>query len=444
MTVVRLEVPVGAVPGPLARPEAGIAAIRTRLGARRQPQLTVIDTSDLRLAGAGVLLVHRVVDGLGEWVLRTSGWDPYLQAETVEPFGHGDLPEDFSALTSPFRRLAPLGVQGHLTTESREFTAVGPAGEVLATLRDTTLTADLGSVPPAVLRVATVTQRDGSRKQVAALLSGLEAVGARRVAAAEPFVALVCERYRSEDFSFVERFTPDMTMHDMAQGAVRRRVRRIVEAELAFRRGIDSSPDALYAQLGRALRTLDGLAWASRLDTDMVRSDLEWVLERPGAAPFSERYLSVIDGLLAFARQPRLGEWDTRPAAAALTQEIDTTLLSLINRARRLDRHAPQQRWEKTRASAVHAFRIARVSRQYFGSRARGLRRRLDMIVAELDACLPDTPPTPSTDGLAPAEAFEAGRAYERAVIGSEAARVEFVANWRDHQRYFKQLGIKP
>lgn len=444
MSVVRLELPVGASPGPLARPDIGIASIRTRLRTGSERELcTVVDTSDLRLAGAGILLIHRVVDGLGEWVLRSSGWEPYLRPETVEPFGHGDLPEDLSALTSPFRRLAPLGVQGRLISSAHEFTAVGPADEILATLRDETLTAQLEPVPSTEVRVVTVTKKDASRKQIAALVAALEAVGGRRISVGGP-LGLLGERWGSGEYTLPDRFLPDMTMHELVQGAVRRRVRRVIEAELAFRRGMDSSPAVLYVQLERALRTLDGLSWASQADTADLRADLEWVLQHQGAAPFGERYLSVLDGLLAFARDPRLGDWDARPAAAALAQETDSALVSLVNRGRRLDRHAPVQRWEKARASALSASRITRVSRQYFGSRARGLRRRLEMIVSELDACLSDPPPVPVLDGLTSEQAFEAGRAHERAVIASEAARFEFVAGWPDHQRYFKQLGIKP
>jgi hypothetical protein len=428
----------------MARPQVGIVSIRTRLRTGSERQVcTVVDTADLRLAGAGILLVHRVVDGLGEWVLRSSGWEPYLRPETVEPFGHGDLPEEFSALTSPFRRLAPLGVQGRLMSDAREFTAVGASGEVLATLRDETLTAQLESVPSAEARVVTLTKKDASRKQFGTLVSALEAAGGRRVTVGGP-LGLLGERFGSGEYTVPERFLPDMTMHELVQGALRRRVRRVIEAELAFRRGMDSTPSVLYVQLERALRTFDGLSWASRADTAELRADVEWVLQHHGAAPFGERYLSVLEGLLAFAREPQLGDWDSRPAAAALAQETDAALLSLVNRGRRLDRHAPEQRWQKARASALHASRITRVARQFFGSRARGLRRRLEMIVSELDACLADPPPIPSLDGLAPDQAFEAGRVHERAVIASETARIEFVASWPDHQRYVKQLGIKP
>ncbi len=443
MSSMFVTLPVGAVPSKLARPEAGIAAIRTRLGARPQPQLTVIDTSDLRLLGAGILLMHRVVDGLGEWVLRSSGWSPYLKSEAVEPFGHGDLPEEFSALTTPFRRLAPLGVQGKLSCECRQFTAVGPGGETLATLQDQTLTADLGT-STGTFRAVTVTKEDGTDKQVASLASGLEAVGGRIVADTQPLVAAVRDEFGAGDYTYSDRFPMSMTMRDLAQNAVRKHVHRIIEADLAFRRGIETTPEAIYGQLARVQRTMDGLAWATTGDVDGLRADLTWVRNRSGAAPFSERYLAVLDGLLEFARAPQLGDWESRPAPGALAQETTASLLSLVNRARRLDRHAPLARWEKTRATTQHALDITRLSRRFFGSRARGLRRRLEMILNELDACLPATPPAPKIVGLNPAEAFEAGRLYERAVVGAEAAKAEFIANWPDHQKYLKQLGIKP
>lgn len=444
MTKIRLELPVAAMPGRLADPQLGIAAIRTSLRATHRPTLTLLDTSDLRLADAGISLSHRVVDGLGEWILASDGWEPHLPRDVVEPFGSGDLPDDMSALTTPFRRGAPLGVQGRVTSTTHTFTAVDATGVVLATMTDETMSVALSEREPQLFRIATVSSRAASKRQFGFLVGALEAVGGTRISSAPALPRLLRSCYGAGDYHYPERITDQTAMGEFVAASVRRRLRRIVEADLAFRKATTSSLDQLMGQLLRARHLVRGVAWASSADTETLLADVQAVLDQPTAAPSGERYLRVLDELVAFARSPRLGEWDQRPASTVFAQEIDSTLVSVVNRARRLDRHSPRQRWERTRASTQHCLDLTRVARRFFGSRAKGLRRRLEMIVYELDTCLPETPQRPSLDGLTPAEAFEAGRGFEHAVARADAARVEFVASWPSHQKYFKQLGIKP
>lgn len=444
MRQTRLSLPAEAIPAGLVQPDRGIAAIRTRWGSEQLAPFTILDTPDLRLIEAGLILGHRVVDDSGEWVLLSSGWEPYLAPQIIEPLGHGDVPESLSALLRPFRRLAALGVVGELSGERRGYTAVNDSGDTLVSLTDEILNCEVQSNAVESIRIVTVTDVAASKAQFLDVVAGLEAVGGRRLPAGDPIAALLSDRYGVGDFRFPDRFTVETTMRTFASGALRRRIRRIIESDLAFRKNIDGEPDIVNLQLLRAQRTVEGISWASSADTDGLIADLQWLLEHQGSAPFGERYLRVLDDLVTLARAPKLGEWEERSAFRAMAQEIDASLTAVVDRAGRLDRHSPRIRWEKTRAALLHCLALTRVSRKFFGSRAKGLRRRLEMIVSELDACLPVVPPTPSLEGLPAKEAFEAGRAFERATIGAEAARVQFVANWPDHRRYFKRLGIKP
>lgn len=442
---VYLQLPVTATVGSLVDPEIDITSLKTRLGGQADAPITLIDAADLRLLAAGVVLAHRVLAGRGEWVLATTGWEPYLPGELVEPFGHGDLPEEFSSLTRPFRRTAPLGVQGVLTVERQVYEVMSAAGEPVATLVDERSEVQRAAETQLETRLVKLTPRQASTSQLAWLVSRLKDAGGVVVPRpATGLVEVLRPLAKSADYAAGDRIGPDIAMREFTQVAVRRRLRRIITADLAFRTGGEVSPDELYYQLDRMRQTIAGIAWASEADTSDLVADLDYVLARPGSAPFGERYLAALDRLVAFARTPRLGEWSDRQASAVLAQEIDRSLVTVVDRARRLDRHSPTTRWEKTRVSAEHCLHLTRLARRFFGARARGLRRRLEEIVVSLDECVPPVVPDPDLAGMSVAEAYAAGREHERLIQAGEAARVDFIVNWPEHHRYFKRLGIKP
>lgn len=237
-------------------------------------------------------------------------------------------------------------------------------------------------------------------------------------------------------------FSAAMSMRDFVQGAVFRRVRSVVKADDAVRAGRVESNDLLVIELRRLLDTLQGIGWAAEANIDALVAQLGSVIADPAVLAHSDAYVDVLDRTVAFAGAPQLGEWADRPAAATLSSELREGLAALVDRARVLDKHSSRVRWEATRDIAERCLVLSVLSREYFGSRAKGLRRRLEMIITELDVCLPGTPVAPALDALTPREAFAAGREYERALIGADTAKVEFLAGWREHRRYFKQLGI--
>lgn len=73
-------------------------------GARRtiECKVTLLDSPDHRLLRSGIVVAHRVVDGLGEWYMDAPEWSPWLPvARSVALDAAGELPQDFTCLVRP-------------------------------------------------------------------------------------------------------------------------------------------------------------------------------------------------------------------------------------------------------------------------------------------------------------------------------------------------------
>ncbi|WP_231359979.1 hypothetical protein, partial [Escherichia coli] len=83
--------------------------------------ITLLDSTDRRLLRAGVVLAHRVIEGIGEWYMDAPIWQPWLPVDHSVALGMaGDLPRDYICLIKPFLRGVPLAPVAALTCQRVE------------------------------------------------------------------------------------------------------------------------------------------------------------------------------------------------------------------------------------------------------------------------------------------------------------------------------------
>ena len=108
-------------------------------GARRtiECKVTLLDSPDHRLLRSGIVVAHRVVDGLGEWYMDAPEWSPWLPvARSVALDAAGELPQDFTCLVRPFLRGATLCPVAALSWERNETILEALDCTKLALIRD--------------------------------------------------------------------------------------------------------------------------------------------------------------------------------------------------------------------------------------------------------------------------------------------------------------------
>lgn len=446
----RFEVPFGAVAANLANPGLGIA----RLLARGEPasyqiSVTILDAPDHRLVRAGVLLAHRVVDGIGEWYLAAPGWQPYLPVEEIEPIHDDDIPDRFGELTKPFRRGAVVGPTAALTCRRQEYVVPGERG-VVARLRDERVTIRRGGLTTARYREVTLTPEQATDTQLAWLEEAMIQIGAARVEAFPTFVARMgAPAMGGPDIPEPREVSPDDTLATFVSALLGTHLHTITAADLAVRSGradsvagVREALEALAADV-RGLTPILDPAWVAD-----VLADTRWVLERPDSTPaatlLGDRYLRILDNLVPAARSPRLGVIGRRPAAEVLAEVIAADVAEVVGQGASLAPDGPDADWEAMRTAVVTASWLAAVARYVLGRQAKRLRRRLDEVAADLEDCVAVSTVLPrgALDGLDALAGFERGRQFERDVATQRQARERFLASWRGASRWLTRRGI--
>ncbi len=147
----RFEVPYTAGAARLINPGLRLASLMPdpARDASYTIDVTLLDAPDHRLIRSGIMLAHRVRDGLGEWYLGATGWQPYFPQEQTEPMGAGELPQRFADLVRPFRRIGALGPIAALSAERKASVLADATGRPLATLRDEKVTVRRGGLTTA-------------------------------------------------------------------------------------------------------------------------------------------------------------------------------------------------------------------------------------------------------------------------------------------------------
>ena len=456
------DMPYSAVAPRMVNPALGLHTLVARAGhnAAYEIDVTLLDAPDHRLIRSGVLLAHRVLDGRGEWYLTAPDWQPLLPKDRIELMGHADLPEELADLIRPLRRRAPLGPVAALRCDRREFALRGEAGTTLALLRDDRVTVRRGGLTTARYREVTITPVGPglTEDQQAWVERAVLGAGATRVPRFPRLVhRLGAPANGPTDLGRPTPFRPDATLEQFLGQLLVLRLRRLVEADLAVRGGDTRAGEGL-AEQARSLRAeLTAVAVLAQEEwLGDLRDELDWLLgegDEPAVLARrirSERYVALLDRLVAAARAPRLGDAGEQPAETALRGLLGTVLAEVTTAATAGPDDAGPK--DDDVAAAALPTALARVAaavaltRLLLPDDAAAVEQRLAgprRLLADLGARpASEAAALAATEGLSAAEVFAAGRAYERQADADRRTRAAFVKAWTRAQKKLTRHGV--
>lgn len=440
--VLRFEVPYTAAAPRLINPAIGLASLMPSPQPRASYTIdvTLLDSPDHRLIRCGVLLAHRVCDGLGEWYLGAQGWGRPLDGEQIEPMGAGDLPERFADLVRPFRRIGPLGPVAALTAERRESVFTDVSGHALAGVRDEKVTIRRGGLTTARFREVTVRSigLGLDEAQQTFLVDTLNMLGASQVEAFAPLVQrLGAPANGRSDYPAPRPLDADATVWAWLANLIATRLRALIEADLSIRQGDASQVTALARAAIRLRVELSGLA--DLLDRDWredIDDDLRWLVgtpetDLPGRLR-SERYLTLLEQLVTAARGPQIGDVARHQAKPALRELLTAAVERFAAHANAVSTSSPSTEWQAL-AGALHQVLDAGTVAAHLNPKAvRRVRDQLlplrdqlaDCTGVELDQLAVEAESLPGS------EAFELGRRYQREVADRADTRLAWLGRW--------------
>ncbi|WP_392507998.1 hypothetical protein ACF3NT_14640 [Naumannella halotolerans] len=444
---VRIELPFAARPSRLVNSELGIDKV-TVLGGptdRWTRQETLLDAADFRLVRAGIVLTHRVSDGRGDWNLSAPGWHPWLPADRSEPMSDGDLPDELASLIRPFRRDAPLTPVAALEVDNWTY-ALQSAGERITTVTDKFVTVRSGGLTTSRFREVTV----GAGLNTEQREWVIEILGLAGGTQVEEFVSLAgrigAPATGRTDFPAPAPWDDHSRIDVVIGSLLAARLQMIITADLALRGGGPADP--LIEQLTAVATELRGLAPFLRHPSSLPEDYIE-IAERLRAADPDEaltvinsgRHLKALDTLIRSVRAPRLVDGidtDQPPKARdAFGGLLERVCLDFVEACDRLSPESDDEAWQAAVAAGGQLINSAAITQMIKPKRSKRVRRATKSMLAELRQSIIDSSP-PEIDRLSPAEAFEAGRSFERADARRQAARARAVALWSSLRGEFR------
>lgn len=439
----RFALPFTAAPGRLSNPAVGLCSIALR-GGENAPytiDVTVLDASDFRLVRAGVWLAHRVVEGRGEWYLATDRWTPWLPAERVEQMGDVDLPQVFADLVRPFRRGAALRPVVALTCDREEFALRGEAAQLLAILRDDRIQVRSGGVVTASYREVTLTGVANrlTSAQINWVTEVLGGVGGVRV----PEFPSLAERIGTpatglSDVPAPRECRPGDSLERVWNHRLSRGMRELTFADLALRARAPGAHADLVERVLDIRRQVRG--FVPLLDADWSRelaAELDWLVDqladgsRAETVVNGERYLRLLDRIVSAARAPAFGEHTDEPAGIMLAGELGARLGEFVVACDAVAADAGDEAWRAALTAATRVTDSCLVQVRP-GERVGRIEERVTRLADRLRACVRATEEYADLDvgSLTSAEAFAAGRRFERLFADEHAARRDFLERW--------------
>lgn len=423
--VLRFDLPFGASVANLTGPVTGIARLVGRPPAERTA--TLIDTADHRLLDWSVELSR--IAQTGRWLLRAPGWQPTLPVEQESPAAEDEIPADMAAVLVPFRRGGILGPKLKVLTTRRRFTLSDAAGAPCGDLTDEQVR--VGAHAGELVRYRNVTLRCGGldADQVSAITAAFTAAGATAVDDFAPVAArLDLARHTQRRGALSARVPID----DFVRTQFEARWRRLLRADLALRTGGGDDAD-LRAELRAFRGELAGLhpllesSWVTAAEhlADAALAD-----GRP--LQHTDRWLRVLDALARASVEPPLAGVAGRTTGPVLAQELEAVVQTLSDQCRTLESFSEDARWARAHDLGRRALALSTLARDVFGKPAKQLRRELVAVVEALaETVRPDaTGLARDLHDLTVTEVFEAGRAYERAMLSVDYARQRFREQW--------------
>lgn len=433
-SVLKLEAPFSSDPPRLTSEAVGLPRILRRPAASYIMDVTILDVEDARLLRAGVIVAHRVIQGMGEWYLSAPGWAPHLPAEQVEPLGaSGDLPEHYARLIRPLVRRGVLGPMAALHCDRDEWALRNSEGEVAAIVRDERVRIRRSGITTARYREITITPTEHlTGQQRDFLISSAMAVNAT-VVDEYPTVAqrLGAPATGLTSYPRPREPRPDPSLEEFVGSLFAEHLQRIVRADLARRASSLEDLGGINSRLWAFGRDLRGLApvlepsW--REATERSLAGLPYSSSAEAESPL----MSVIDALVGAARAPRLGDLAHKQAAEQLYQRAVQATLILVDRCRSLTADSPDDQWHGALRAAEQLEVVVGVAAPLFPKAVTRILRRLSEVTQELRGCALGTfMGDPALDGLSAAQAFALGREAERRRAGLKAQREAFIERW--------------
>lgn len=451
--VLRFALPYGATNPVVVNPELGLDKVVRRGGGHTAAtDVTLLDSSDHRLLRAGIVLAHRVSDGLGEWFLDAPGWQPWLPVEMVDQHGAVDeLPVEMARLVHPFRRSAPLGPVAALGRRRTGWLLVDAEGGPVARLRDDQITIRRGGITTARYREVTAKlEPSATRAQRQHLCDAMLAIGGARVESFPSLPARIGPPATGlSDFRGPYELREDSTLEAFVGWLFARRLDRVMRADLTLRSGESTDMDLLREQLAGLRGELRSLSFALEpVWRERVEREIDLVLPTLASRSIDqldEDYFDVIDSLVLGVRAPKLGNLSQHRAVEALDDQVVLGATILFDRAHSLTLASGDDRWAATLTSARQVAAMAHTAALLGEKRARKLEQRLDETISLLGHC--QMPPGLDEPHLEldwdAATAFQEGRRFERGRQERMAWRRRFIETWPEVEKRLRKLRRK-
>jgi CHAD domain-containing protein len=458
---------------------------------------TYLDTADLRLARAGVSLRHRKGDAL-PWTVKLPADSPGIRHEISRPGRRRDTPAELVALVTAYSRGAALTPAAVVRSVRHAYELRDSADRVLAELADDAVSVLEGQRVRSRFREIEVERKDGDRELLDQVESTLRGAGAVAGGFTPKHVRALGEAAaRAPDLVAPTDLPAEPTAGDVVTGAIRRGVGRLLAHDplVRLRAPVGDDDTAVHQmrvgcrRLRSDLRTFgallradwvgplrDELKWLADVlgaarDAEVLRARLrvtasadplspldqaavdridtvlterhEQALAEVDAALRSDRYVALVEALVAAARAPRLTGPARSGAVDVLPRLVATPWRRLAaggkgaDAAADLDPLAPDERWHAVRINgkkaryAVDA--VAPVLGGGAGKLAKSLSRVQDLLGEHQDAAVA------AETWLAVAAAdpgdhtlgVTAGRLAERERATIHAVRSDFPKAWR-------------
>lgn len=424
--VLRFDLPLTAVVTDLTGPSTGVHRLVGRPPV--ESTATVIDTADHRLMSWGLEL-SRVAE-TGRWTLRARGWEPPLSAERTVPQAEDEIPAELAGLLVPFRRGGILGPSLEAASVRQRFALVDEAGRTMGELVDEQVRIGHHQGRLSAYRGVSLTAPEpltpATRER---FVAAFEAVGGACVDDFPPLASrlglavLGGRGTRLSAGSPIEAFV-GAHLHAHWRGLLRTDlIARTTDGDDAeLRVGVRSLRRELAALA--PLLAPDWLATGERL--------LDAALADPRPLQHTERWLRILDLLAQGATEPPLPHVAGRITGPVLAQELEAVVRTMRDQCRTLDPYSEDVRWARALEVAERAWTLSTLAREVFGKPAKRLRRRLAAIATALRGTVRPDPTSLARDlhDLTATEIFEAGRAYERAMLSVDHAREQFLREW--------------
>ncbi len=428
------EAPYQVAPPILTDEAVGIDRVLLRAKQGSQTSITIYDTPDKRLLRAGVRLMNRQHDGLSEWVLQADGWEPWLASELVLDENDGeDLPTELAELTLPFRRRATLGPVASWASEQSKYQLLDVDGQPLAEMIDDRISLSQGGpISERARQITLLPKAAMTSAQRAFVIDRLTAIGADRV-----------EHYQSRDDRLAE-IVPETelngpaprgskaSLEDFLRWILAQQLRKFLLDSFAVEKELAGDPGIIiddFSRLQRDLRALTGLleqSWAQELDWHLGQA-----IDAQERSTIRDRAIDVMDLLATGVRAPRVDGDPQRSARDELRDRLNAQLAAWLLQVDQLSPESPDDAWTNALAALDGLLALLEVADPIL-RKTKKWQRYLVAAAARLQQSV-STVAMPSEQQIAEltvAEAFEAGRQFQRDIAEVLRTRTKFVNAW--------------